>query len=193
MVMGDIGTHAHNLVRFITGLEVSELAAEVGAIAPGRRVHDYAAAMLRFDNGARGVFWVTQAAAGVENCLRIRVSGTQATIEWDQEQPNSLIWRPLRGPVEVRTPNGPGTLPFSSRSTRIVAGHPEGFHEAFANLYSDAAEAIAARRSGAQPDPMALHFPGALDGAIGLKFVQAAITSSAAGGAWTSARLEIPG
>ena len=192
LVMGDIGTHAHNLGRFITGIEVSEVSAEVGAVVPGRLVHDYAAAMLRFDNGARGTFWVTQAAAGVENCLRIRVSGTRGSLEWNQELPTRLSFKPLSGPAEVRTPNGPGTLPLAARASRIVKGHPEGFLEAFANLYSDAAEAIAARRSGVEPNPMALHFPNALDGAMGLKFVEAAIASSAAGGAWTRAMLYYP-
>lgn len=191
LVMGDIGTHAHNLVRFITQIEVSEVAAEVGSIVPNRLVHDYAGAMLRFDNGARGSFWVTQAAAGVENCLRIRVSGSRASLEWNQERPTALAFRPLSGPAEVRTPNGPGTLPLSARATRIVKGHPEGFHEAFANIYSDAAEAIAGRRSGNRPDPMALHFPNEIDGALGVKFVEAAIASSAADGAWTSAVLEV--
>ncbi len=186
LVLGDIGTHAHNLVRFVTGLEVTELAAEVGSIVPNRLVHDYAGALLRFDNGARGNFWVTQAAVGVENCLRIRVSGTKGSLEWMQEQPTSLTFRPLGSPVEIRTPNGPGTMPLSARSTRIVAGHPEAFLEAFANVYSDAAEAIAARRSGMEPDPLALHFPTALDGVAGLRFIKAAITSSESEGAWTS-------
>ena len=187
LVMGDIGTHAHNLVRFITGLEVSEVAAEVGHIVPDRLVDDYAGALLRFDGGARGTFGVTQAAAGVENCLRIRVSGTAGSLEWQQEQPTTLIFRPLTGPVEIRTPNGPGTLPLSARASRIVAGHPEGFHEGFANVYADAAEAIAARRTGVAADPLALHFPNARDGAIGVRFVDAVMQSSAAGGAWTSA------
>jgi predicted dehydrogenase len=191
LVMGDIGTHAHNLVRFITRIEVSEVAADVGSIVPNRLVHDYAAAMLRFDNGARGSFWVTQAAAGVENCLRIRVSGSRASLEWNQEHPTVLAFRPISGPAEVRTPNGPGTLPLSARATRIVKGHPEGFHEAFANIYTDAAEAIAGRRSGNRPDPMALHFPNEIDGARGVKFVEAAMASSAADGAWTSAALEL--
>ena len=190
LVMGDIGTHAHNLVRFITGVEVSEVAAEVGHIVPNRLVDDYAGALLRFENGARGSFWVTQAAAGVENCLRIRVSGTAGTIEWMQEQPTSLTFKPLDGPVQLRTPNGPGTLALSARASRIVAGHPEGFHEGFANVYSDAAEAIAARRCGGAADPLALHFPTALDGALGVRFVDAAMASSAAGGAWTDATLE---
>lgn len=190
LVLGDIGTHAHNLVRFITGLEVAEVSAEIGAIVPGRLVDDYAAAMLRFTGGARGTFWVTQAAAGVENCLRIRISGTGGTIEWEQEQPTTLVYRRSDRPTEIRTPNGPGTLPLAARSSRIVAGHPEAFHQAFANLYTDAAEAIAARRAGVDPDPLALHFPTARDGAAGVKFVEAAIASNQAGGRWTPALLE---
>jgi predicted dehydrogenase len=187
LVMGDIGTHAHNLVRFITGLEVAEVAAEVGHVVPGRLVDDFAGALLRLDNGARGSFWVTQAAAGVENSLRIRASGTAGTIEWWQEQPTRLIFRPLDAPAQIRTPNGPGTLPLAARASRIVAGHPEGFHEGFANIYSDAAEAIAARRSGLTADPLALHFPNAHDGLLGIQFVTAALESSAASGAWTPA------
>ena len=183
-VMGDIGSHAHNLLRFITGLEVAEVAAELGAIVPGRIVHDYAGALLRLSNGARGSFWVTQAAAGVENCLRIRVSGTKGTLEWEQEVPQILTFKPASGPAQLRTPNGPGTLPLAARSSRIVKGHPEGFPEAFANLYSDAAEAIAARRAGSAPDPLALHFPNAHDGLLGVRFAAAVVQSGAANGAW---------
>ena len=187
LVMGDIGTHAHNLVRFITGLEVTQVAAEVGHVVPSRLVDDYAGALLRFNNGARGSFWVTQTAAGIENALRIRVSGTLGSLEWLQERPTRLRFNPLDGPAEVRTPNGPGTLPISARATRIVAGHPEGFHEGFANVYSDAAEAIAARRAGIPVDPLALHFPNATDGALGVAFVDAAVASSASDAAWTDA------
>ncbi len=185
LVMGDIGSHAHNLVRFITGLEIAEVAAEIGNIVPNRAVHDYGGALLRFDNGARGSYWVTQAAAGVENCLRIRVSGTKGSLEWMQEFPQALTFKPLGAPSQNRTPNGPGTLPLSKHSSRIVAGHPEGFHEGFANIYSDAAEAIAARRSGKTPDPLALYFPNSFDGLMTLKFVFSAIASSKANGQWT--------
>ncbi len=193
LVMGDIGTHAHNLARFITGLEVSEVAAEIGHVAPGRLVDDFGAAMLRFDNGARGMLWVTQAAAGVENALRIRVSGTLASIEWHQEHPTRLVVRPLDGPVQIHSPNGPGSLPEAVRASRIAAGHPEGFSEAFANLYSDAAEAIASRRSNRVPDPLAMNFPTEIDGAIGVRFVDAVVASSAAGGIWTDAALSLEG
>jgi predicted dehydrogenase len=184
-VMGDIGTHAHNLARFITGLEVDEVAAEVGAIVPKRIIHDFGGAMLRFENGARGSFWVTQAAAGVENCLRIRVSGTKGSLEWMQEFPQALTFKPLNGPSQNRTPNGPGTLPLSARCTRLVAGHPEGFPDGFANIYTDAAEAIAARCAGKQVDPLALYFPNSYDGLMGVRFVDSVIASSEANGQWT--------
>jgi predicted dehydrogenase len=186
LVMGDIGTHAHNLLRFITGLEVAHIAAELGTIVPDRVTDDYAGAMLRMSNGARGSFWVTQAAAGVENGLRIRVSGSVGSLEWHQEHPQVLQFKPLGEPAQVRTPNGPGTLPLAARASRIVAGHPEGFHEAFANLYTDAADTVAARRSGTPPDPLSLHFPNATDGLQGIRFVAAAVASSHNHGAWTS-------
>ncbi len=184
LVLGDIGTHAHNLLRFITGLEVEQVAADIGSIVPGRVAHDFAGALLRLTRGARGSFWVTQAAAGIENGLRIRVSGTQGSLEWQQEHPQALSFKPLDAPAQIRTPNGPGTLPLAARASRIVAGHPEGFHEGFANLYSDAAEAIAARRAGHGADPLALHFPNAFDGLQGVRFVDSVIRSSANNGAW---------
>jgi len=184
LVMGDIGTHAHNLARFITGLEVTEVAAEACSIVPNRLVHDYAGALLHFDNGARGNFWVTQAAAGVENCLRIRVSGTKGSLEWMQEFPQALTFKPLHGPSQNRTPNGPGTLSLAARASRLVAGHPEGFPEGFANLYSDAAEAIVARIMGTKADPFALYFPNSLDGLLGVRFVHSVIESSEANSKW---------
>ncbi len=184
LVMGDIGSHAHNLLRFITGLEVSAVAADAGPIVPGRVVHDFAGALLRMDNGARGSFWVTQAAAGVENCLRIRVSGSLGSLEWAQEQPQVLHFKPLHAPAQCLTPNGPGTLPFAAKASRIVAGHPEGFHEAFANLYRDAALAIACRRMGVLADPDVLQFPNAQDGWLGLAFTDSVLRSSAANGRW---------
>ena len=184
LVMGDIGSHAHHLVRFITSLEVSQVSAEVGAIVPGRKVHDYAGALLRFNNGARGMFWVTQAAAGVENSLRIRVSGTLGSLEWLQEIPQILAFKPLDGPAQTRTPNGPGTLPLAAHASRIVAGHPEGFPAGFANIYRDAAEAIAARRSGKKANPLSMYFPTSLDGLLGVKFIDSVIQSSQKNGAW---------
>lgn len=184
LVLGDIGTHAHNLVRFITGLEITEVCADVGAIVPGRVVDDYAGALLRLENGARGSFWVTQAAAGVENGLQIRVSGTKGSLEWNQEIPQRLTFKPLNAPIEIRTPNGPGTLPLSKHSSRIVAGHPEGFPEAFGNLYSDFAEVIASIIAGKEINPLVTHYPKSFDGLAGVLFIDAAKRSSKNNGSW---------
>ena len=129
----------------------------------------------------------------MENGLRIRVSGTKGSLEWHQERPTRLTLKPLDGPVRMYTPNGPGSLPPATRACRIVAGHPEGFMEAFANIYSDAAEVIAARRAGRQPDPLALWFPNERDGAIGVRFMAAAVASSNEGGPWTDAGLPAAG
>ena len=185
LVLGDIGTHAHQLLRFITGTEILELSAEIGTIVPGRKVHDFGGALLHLEGGARGILWVTQAAAGIENSLKIRVSGNKGSIEWWQEIPQRLSYFPLGKPAQVRTPNGPGTLPAAARASRIVAGHPEGFPAGFANIYSDAAEAIAARITGTQPDPLALWFPTADDGLAGMKFIDACLKSTENQGAWT--------
>jgi predicted dehydrogenase len=192
LVLGDIGSHAHNLLRFITGLEVAEVMAERGAIVPGRRVDDFAGALLRFDNGGRGSYWVTQAAAGMGNGLQIRVSGTKGSLEWRQEAPQFLTFRPLvttGAPMEIRVANGPGTLPLAARSSRLAAGHPEGYPEGFANLYKDAAEAIAAMIAGVEPDPLALHFPTSADGLAGAFFIDAVIRSSDGGGGWVKVPL----
>ncbi len=183
-VLGAIGSHAHHLVRFITDLEITEVCAEAGAIVPGRKFDDYTGALLHLENGARGVFWVTQAAAGLENCLQIRVSGTKGTVEWCQEIPQQLSFKPLGSPAQIRTPMGPGTLEFSKRASRIVAGHPEGFPEGFANIYRDAAEAIAARIAGIDPDPLSLQFPTSADGLAGMLFIDAVIRSSRNGSRW---------
>jgi predicted dehydrogenase len=122
LVMGDIGTHAHNLVRFVSRLEVTEVAAEIGHVIPERPVDDYGAAMLRFDNGGRGTFWVTQTAAGVENGLRIRVSGTRGSVEWDQERPTRLTFKPLTARPRL---HAEWARARPARACRIVAGHPE--------------------------------------------------------------------
>ncbi|MEX1166217.1 MAG: gfo/Idh/MocA family oxidoreductase, partial [Hydrogenophaga sp.] len=167
-------------------LEVEQVAADAGPIAAGSEAHDCAGAMLRLGVGARGNFWVTHAAAGVENVLRIRVGGSLATLEWAQEHPQMPQFKPMGAPAQTLTPRGPGTLPLAARSSRVAAGHPEGFHEAFANLHTDAAEAIAARRASKAPDPLALHIPNAHDSWMGMRFVDAVVRSSAANGVWTA-------
>lgn len=191
LILGDIGTHAHHLVCYVAGVELAAVCADVGAIVPGRRVDDYAGVLLRFAGGARGCLWATQAAAGVESSLGFRISGARGTVEWHQDRANELRFLPLDGPAQMRTRNGPGALPLSARGSRVGKGHPEGFHEGFANIYADAAEAIAARRSGRAADPLALHFPTVEDGARGVRFVEAALASSAAGGRWVDCRLTL--
>ena len=183
--MGDVGTHAHNLLRFVTGLEVEEVCADIGIIVPGRMVNDFAGALLHMSNGSRGTFWATQAAAGVENGLRLRISGNQGTIEWLQEIPQVLTFKPLKGAIETRTPNGPGSYPLAIASSRIKAGHPEGFPEAFANLYTEAAIAMCERISGKVIQPEGFVFPTSYDGLMGARFVEAVINSSAENGRWT--------
>jgi predicted dehydrogenase len=189
LVLGDIGTHAHHLAGFVMGQELTEIAAELGSALPGRKVDDLAHLLLRFAGGARGSMWVTNSAAGAEHGLAIRLFGENGGLEWHQEEPNRLLYRPLDGFPQVLTRGRPGLSPEAERATRIVLGHPEGFHEAFANLYADAAEQIVARRLGEKPDPLALDMPTVEDGARGVRFVEAAVQSHHDGGRWTDCRL----
>ncbi len=191
LVLGDIGSHAHHLAAFITGLELTEVAAEVGSAVPGRQVADFAHLLLRFEGGARGSMWVTNSAAGAEHGLHIRVFGEQGGLEWHQEEPNQLLHRRLDGFPELLTRGRPGLSASAQRATRVAQGHPEGYFEAFANLYADAAEAIVARRTGRAPEPLALDFPTVKDGARGVRYVEAALESSAADGRWTDCRLTL--
>ena len=191
LVLGDLGTHAHNLARYVTGLEISSLCAEVVTTMPGRRVDDYAAMLLRLSNGARGIMWVTQAASGAEEFLSIRAVGEKGMLEWHQPRPNELHFRPLEGPAQLLTRGGPSLSPAAQRATRAYRGNPEGYHEAFANLYADAAEAIVARRTGTSADPLALDFPTVVDGAHGVKMIEAALESAQQGGAWVDCALDL--
>ncbi|WP_270935002.1 Gfo/Idh/MocA family protein [Falsiroseomonas oryzae] len=182
--LGDLGTHAHNLAEFVTGLRVESVCAELTAFVPGRRVDDDAQALLRFAGGARGMLWSSQVAPGNENALRLRVYGEKAGLEWAQEHPNQLRVTPL-GEAPRILARGAGALsPAAAHATRIPAGHPEGYLEAFAQIYRDAAEQIAARLEGRAPDPAALLVPTVEDGARGIAFVAACVESSQRGGSW---------
>jgi predicted dehydrogenase len=185
---GDIGTHAFNLAGFVTGLEVEELAADLQAFVPGRRVDDNGHVLLRYKGGARGMLWCSQVAAGQENGLRLRVFGTKAGIEWEQENPNALWVGPLGQPKYRLTRGGAGTRAEAARVTRVPPGHPEGYLEGFANIYAEAARAIIARRDGAALDP-AVTFPGLKEGVEGVAFVDACVRSSARNGAWVKPAL----
>jgi len=190
-VVGDIGTHAHHLARFVTGLEVTELSAELSTVVPGRKSDDNAHVKLRFTNGARGLMWVSMAATGNLHGQRIRVFGEKASLEWIQEQPEQLHLRPLDGPHRVLS-RGCGYLSAAAqRATRLWPGHPEGFLEAFANLYAGAADAVLARRDDAPLDRSALSFPTVEDGVLGVKFVEAAVESSRRDGAWVEATVDL--
>ena len=182
--LGDIGTHAHNLASFVTGLRVRELAADVSRFVPGRKLDDNAHLLLRFANGARGMLWSSQVAPGNENGLRLRVYGEKGGLEWQQEHPNQLRFAPVGQPPRMLSRGGPHLGPDAARATRIPSGHPEGYLEAFANLYRDLAEQIRARRAKRAPDRAALLVPTVEDGADGVKFIHAAVESSAKNGAW---------
>ncbi len=182
--LGDIGTHAHNLAGFVSGLTVRELAADLSRFVPGRRLDDNVHMLLRFENGARGMLWGSQVAPGNENGLRLRVYGEKAGLEWSQEHPNQLRFAPVGQPPRMLSRGGPNLGVDAPRATRIPSGHPEGYLEAFANLYRDLAEQIRARRAKRAPDRAALLVPTVEDGAHGVKFIHAAVESSAKNGAW---------
>ena len=181
--IGDIGTHAFNLAAFVTGLAAAEISAELTAFVPGRRLDDDVRAMLRYAGGARGMLWASQVAVGEENEVRLRVYGTAGGLDWCQRDANRLAYTPLGGVRQTLTRNGAHATEANRRSSRVPAGHPEGYLEAFANLYSDAADAILAARDGRVPDDAT--FPAVTDGVAGLAFIEAALRSSSAGGEWT--------
>ncbi len=182
---GDIGTHAFNLVGFVTGLELESLAADIQAFVSGRQLDDNAHIMLRYKGGARGMLWCSQVAPGNENALRLRVYGDKGGLEWAQEDPNYLWHSPLGQPKQLITRNGAGANNASTRVSRIPPGHPEGYLEGFANIYSEAAEAIIASRSGVKPSAE-VHFPTIQDGLKGVQFVDACVRSSARNAAWVN-------
>ena len=190
LVLGDIGSHAHHLVRYVTGLNLKRLVADVTTTVPGRAAsaHDHAGVLFRLDNDAPGVMWVTQAGAGAVHGLYIRVFGEKGGLEWVQETPNQLFHSRPDAPALVYERGGPGLKPEARRAERIAIGHPEGYQEAFAVLYADVAEAIVARKLGKAPDRLALDFPGVADGAHTMKFIAAAVESSRTG-AWVDCRL----
>ncbi len=184
--LGDIGTHAFNLACFVTGLTCEQLAADVSTFVPGRRLDDNVQIMLRFSKGAKGSLWASQVAAGNENDLRLRVYGEKAGIEWRQEDPNKLIFAPLGEPRRTIRRGSAGTGRAAAHATRIPSGHPEGYLEAFAQLYSDLAEQIIARREKRAPNPDSLLVPGVEDGVEGVRFISAALESARNGSAWTA-------
>lgn len=177
--LGDIGSHAENLVSTVTGLQIEELVADLGALVPGRSLDDDASMLLRFKGGARGVLVASQINAGLENDLRLRVSGESGTLEWRQEEPNRLIHHRREGPTEIFTRASPWLCESARRAGRIPAGHPEGFIEAFANIYRGVFADIRARKAGTTADPLDADYPTVGDGARGVRFIECAVASSA--------------
>lgn len=185
---GDIGTHAFNLANFVSGLTLQELSADLQSFVPGRRVDDNGHVLMRYTSGARGMLWCSQVASGCENGLKLRIYGTKAGIEWEQENPNYLWVTPLGAPRYRLSRGGAGTGDAAARVTRVPAGHPEGYLEGFANIYAEAARAIIARRDGVAMDA-AVSFPGLKEGLQGVAFVDACVRSSGKNGAWTKLAL----
>jgi predicted dehydrogenase len=181
--IGDIGTHAFQLAEFVARLEASELLADLTTFVAGRRLDDNAQVLLRFANGARGMLWASQVAVGCENGLKLRVYGTKGGIEWAQENPNLLWFAPFGEAQRLITRGGAGAGPAAARVTRTPFGHPEGYLEAFGNIYAEVARAIRAARDGGKPDPE-VRFPTVDDGVRGVLFVAAAVASWAQGGKW---------
>jgi len=183
--IGDIGTHAFNLLSFVTGLKTEELAADLHRFVPGRRVDDNAHIMLRLEGGAKGMLWASQVAPGNENGLKLRVYGDKGGLEWLQEDPNKLWFTPFGEPKRLITRNGAGAGPAAARMSRIPSGHPEGYLEGFANIYSEAARAIRAKQAG-EPLPPEVIYPTVEDGVAGLKFIDACIRSSEKNGSFVT-------
>lgn len=183
--LGDIGTHAYQLACFVTGMQPSELAAELSSFVPGRVLDDHVQMMLRYANGARGLLWASQVAAGCENALRLRVFGTEASLAFDQEEPNALWFTPLGGAAQKLT-RGRADSAAARHAMRVPAGHPEGYLEAFAQVYSDAAELIHARMEGRAADALALDVATVEDGVAGHRFIDAVLQSHARNSAWVA-------
>ena len=180
--LGDIGSHVDNLVRYITGLQIESLCADLTAFVPGRVLEDDANLLVRFAGGERGVYSTSQISVGEENGLRIRVYGDEAGLDWRQERPNELWALYPDRPVEKLTRGSPYLSEVSLYNTRLPPGHPEGFIEAFANLYRNAGRTIGAVIAGEAPDPIELDFPRVQDGVQGVRFIEAALRSVEEGG-----------
>lgn len=182
--MGDIGTHAENLAEYVTGLQIKSLCADINAMVKGRLLDDDGNVLLEFDNGARGILYASQISAGEENNLRIRVYGEKAGLEWAQQEPNTLLVKWLDKSMEViRT--GVGKLyPEAQAATRIPAGHPEGYLEAFANIYRNFAICLRAHLEGKKPKPIHMDFPTAEDGVRGMRFIDKVIESGKSKQKW---------
>jgi len=181
--VGDIGTHTYQLGCFVSGLKLNELSADLTSFVKGRKLDDNAHVMLRYRGGARGMIWASQVAPGHENGLKLRVYGTRGGLEWVQADPNYLWYTPFGEPKRLITRGGAGSNATAARVTRVPPGHPEGYLEGFANIYTEVARAVKARRAGKRVEA-AIDFPGIADGVAGMAFIEACVKSSAKNGKW---------
>ncbi len=183
--IGDIGAHAAHLAEYVTGRRITEICATLNSYVPGRRLDDDAAMLLRLDGGASGVLIATQVAAGEENDLTIRVYGETGGLEWRQVEPNSLVVRALDGPAEIRRTGWGYISEGARRFTRTPSGHPEGYLEAFANLYLEFSRAVRDHQATGSFNPSEYDFPGIAEGVRGMQFIDATIRSSISTQKWT--------
>ncbi|WP_041257666.1 Gfo/Idh/MocA family protein [Fibrella aestuarina] len=183
--VGDIGTHAENLVEYITGLKITELCADLTIFVEGRLLDDDANMLLRFDNGAKGMLTNSQIANGEENPLKIKVYGEFGGLEWHQMEPNTLIYKTNENGARLIRTNVGTLSPEAQANTRLPAGHPEAFLEAFANIYTNFAHTLRARLNGTEPDPIRLDFPGVADGVRGMAFIDTVVSSDKSDQKWT--------
>jgi predicted dehydrogenase len=183
--LGDIGTHAFNIAAFVSGLACTEVAADLTAFVPGRRLDDNVQLLLRYEKNVRGMLWASQVAPGNDNHLGLRIYGDKGGIAWNQEKANELLFTPYGEPPRTIARNGAGSLPVAAHASRLPSGHPEGYLEGFAQLYTDLAEQIHARLENRQPDVAAMLVPGIQDGVDGLRFITAVLASSQNNSAWT--------
>jgi predicted dehydrogenase len=184
--LGDIGSHAAHLAEFVSGQTPSEVSAELRSFVPGRRVDDHVQVQLRYAGGARGLLWASQVACGEENGLRLRLYGSRGALRWQQEQPNELWFGELGQPARRLTRGMPGLPPAAAAATRISAGHPEGFFEAFAQLYRDFASDLRRHQRGEPVEHLSI--PGLADGVRSLAFIEAVLQSHQRGSAWVALR-----
>ena len=184
----DCGIHALHMASFVSGQSPKELTADFASCLPSRGLEDDAMVSFRMDGGALLRLWTSSVAVGSMHGLNIRVFGEKGGLRWAQEWPNQLFWTPLNKPTMTLERGGPGLSPEADRASRVTQGHAEGMPLAFANIYSDLAEAIRARREGRTPNPLAMHFPTAVDGLRSIAAIRAAVDSAHAGGMWVDAR-----
>jgi predicted dehydrogenase len=191
--VGDIGSHAENLVSTITGLEVSEICADLSTFVRGRRLDDDGNLLIRYEGGAKGVMVASQISAGEENDLRVRIYGSDGGLEWRQEEPNYLYHRPTEEPERVLKRGNDYLCEEAKKASRLPPGHPEGFIEAFANIYTSVAATIRARQEQVEPEELPRDFPSVYDGARGVHFIERTVESSQSDKKWLDARWRAPG